>query len=274
MNSSQSDTNLAYISWKAWGQESFGVVTSKDALVYSCELRRAKVTLRGSSSVLEIGFGNGAFAGWVRRQTAHYIGTEINPELIARARQAGIEAHQATLDLDTLPRTGPFDLIAMFDVLEHMEKSEIINVLKAASRCLSPEGRIIIRVPSGDSPFAGHLMNGDLTHKTSLGRFAFYQLASLTGMEVTSVHDAAFPIFGLGSATAIRRLVVASARKLVEFFVRNIYYANEPVVLAPTLVAVLQLRSSEVTAVQEDAATITHSGDRAFTAPSTRSEIL
>lgn len=252
MKNSHSNPGIEYILWKAWDQANFGVVSAKDKVIFSCELRRAGVALCSESSVLEIGFGNGAFAGWVRNQSAQYIGTEVNPSLIARAKEAGFEAHQATFDLETLPGSGSFDLIAMFDVLEHMKKSEVIKILKSASRCLSPEGRIVIRVPSGDSPFAGHLMHGDITHKTYLGKFAFHQLAHITGMKVTSVHGAAFPIFGLGPATALRRLAVAPARALVEFFIRNIYYANEPVVLAPTLVAVLQLGMEEGTPSRED----------------------
>ena len=250
MNTSQPDTNLGYIRWKAWNEDKFGTVTAKEAAVFSYELRTAKVMLSSSSHVLEIGFGNGAFASWVRSQRAHYTGTEINDELIARAQKLGIDAYPATFDLDTIPRKKCFDLIALFDVLEHIEKCDILRILNSAKNCLSPDGRIIIRVPSGDSPFAGHLMHGDITHKTHLGSFAFYQLAALTGMQVTSVHSAAFPIFGLGPVAAIRRLAIVPVRKVMEFVIRNIYYANEPVVLAPTLVAVLQMNPPETTPIK------------------------
>lgn len=247
MNSPETDKSSGYIQWKAWEADEFATISAKDHAVYSCELRRAGVKLTEYSSVLEVGFGNGSFAGWVRRQTTHYVGTESNPELVTRAQQANIEAHPATLDLDTVAKGRSFDLIAMFDVIEHLEIREIINILESASRCLASDGRIIIRAPSGDSPFSGHLMNGDITHRTWLGRSALYQLAALTGLEVISVHDAAFPIFGFGAAAAIRRLAIAPARRVASAIIRAIYYANEPVVMAPTLVAVLQLHPSPAT---------------------------
>lgn len=243
MNAPIPDQNSSYIEWKAWSQDKFAVVTAKDNAVFACELRKAEVSLNSNSLVLEIGFGNGAFAGWVRQQTSHYVGTESNLELIARAQQTGFEAHAATYHLDTIANGRLFDLIVMFDVLEHIEKSEIQEILDSASRCLSVEGRIIIRVPSGDSPFAGHLMHGDITHMTHFGSYAFYQLATLARLEVVSVHNAAFPIFGIGRVAAIRRLAIVLARKVIEAIIRSIYYANEAVVLAPTLVAVLRLRS-------------------------------
>lgn len=246
MNALKPDKNLDYIQWKSWDADQFGDVITKDNAVFSCELRRAGVTLTSHSSVLEVGFGNGAFAGWVRQKTTNYVGTESNPELIMRAQRANIEAYPATTKLDILAKGRSFDLIAIFDVIEHLEMTEITEILRSASRCLANEGRIIIRVPSGDSPFSGHLMNGDITHKTWLGRSAFYQLAALTGLEVNSVHDAAFPIFGFGAAAAIRRLIVVPARKVVGTIIRAIYYANEPVVISPTLVAVLQLNPSAV----------------------------
>jgi len=241
MNTPPSD--LGYITWKNWDEGDFGNVSKKSDVAFAQEMQRSGIHLDDRSTVLEVGFGNGAFAGWVRRRTRHYVGTESNTELVSRARHAEIEAYPATLALDTIPRTRPFDLIAMFDVLEHMEKAEILRTLTSASRCLSPQGRILVRVPSGDSPFSGHLMHGDLTHKTHLGSYAFHQLAAVTGLEVISIRSAAYPIFGFGATASIRRLVVVPARKLLEMILRIIYYANEPVILAPTQVAVFRLKN-------------------------------
>lgn len=238
------DKNLGYIEWKAWDPAKFGSFTVKDHVVFSCELRRAKISLTEASSVLEVGFGNGAFAGWVRRKTPHYVGTEINPELVTRAQQAGIDAYPATLHLDTVAKGRTFDLIAIFDVMEHLDKEEILQVLDTARGCLSGNGKLLVRVPSGDSPFSGHLMYGDITHKTQLGSLAFHQLATLTGLEVISVCDAAYPIFGLGILATVRRLAILPARKMIEAIVKAVYYANESVVMAPNLVAVLRRNPS------------------------------
>lgn len=237
----QPDEDLSYIRWKAWSPEAFGTVAAADATQFSCEMRRASINLTQESQVLEIGFGNGVFAAWVRRHTLHYVGSESNPQLVARAQQAGIEAHPATLDLTSLAQGRSFDLIAAFDVLEHLEVKEILELLDSSRRCLSANGRLVIRVPSGDSPFSGRFMHGDITHKTCLGTLAFHQLAALSGLEVVAVRDAAFPIFGFGAVAVAIRITVAVARKIINSMIRIVYYGNKPAAISPNLIAVLRL---------------------------------
>lgn len=237
----QPDENVSYIDWKAWSPEKFGVLTAEDDAQFSCEMRRAGIDLDHSSQVLEIGFGNGVFAAWVQRRTPRYVGSECNPELIARARKAGIEAHPATLDLAYIAQGRSFDLIAIFDVLEHLEIEEILRLLASSRHCLSARGRLVIRVPSGDSPFSGRFMHGDITHKTFLGTLAFHQLAARTGLEVVAVRDAAFPIVGFGISATVIRAAVAATRKVIDSMIRIVYYGNKPAVISPNLIAVLQL---------------------------------
>lgn len=235
------DENLSYIQWKAWSPEAFGTVTSEEAAQFSCEMRRAGIDLTQGSQVLEVGFGNGVFAAWVRRHTLHYVGSESNPQLVARAQQVGIEAHLATLDLASLAKGRSFDLIAAFDVLEHLDVREILELLASSCRCLAVNGRLVIRVPSGDSPFSGRFIHGDITHKTCLGTLAIHQLAALSGLEVVAVRDAAFPIFGFGAVAVMTRTAVAAARKIINSIIRIVYYGNKPAAISPNLTAVLRV---------------------------------
>lgn len=239
-----SDSNLRYIQWKDWRRSEFGSFTKQDAVLFSKETRNAGINLSHTSMVMEIGFGNGMFAGWVGSKTARYVGTEKNDELVARALAVGIEAHGATCDLEQVAAGRLFDLIAIFDVLEHMDITEILELLKSANKCLSRDGRLIFRVPSGDSPFSGPLMYGDITHRTKLGSKAIHQIANLTGMEVVSVSHAAFPILGAGVVAMIRRLAVVSARRIIGGLIRAAFFGNGQAVISPNLVAVLKSRSA------------------------------
>lgn len=122
MSNRQPAEYLGYTEWKTWDAAAFGTFTATDNAAYSHEIRRAGIVLNSKSLVLEIGFGNGSFAGWARERTAHYVGTEANRELIESASRAGFEAHGATLNLATITNVRKFNVIAMFDVLEHLEK--------------------------------------------------------------------------------------------------------------------------------------------------------
>jgi 2-polyprenyl-3-methyl-5-hydroxy-6-metoxy-1,4-benzoquinol methylase len=239
----KSEISKSYLDWKTWSKERFGIFSKKEGTVFARELSKARVAVTVDYRILEVGFGNGTFAGWVRHKSHHYVGTELNPELLKRATEAGIDAYPATCDLTDVAAGRKFDLIVMLDVLEHMNMEDITETLASARQCLSCNGKIILRVPSGDSPFSGHLMHGDITHRTELGSYAIRQLAEITNLEILSIHDAAFPIFGMGFPTALRRIPISIARKLAGALIRSIYYANENVVISPTLVAVLCARN-------------------------------
>lgn len=83
-------------------------------------------------------------------------------------------------------------------------------------------------------------MYGDITHRLNLGRYAFFQLAEIAGLEVVDVRNSAFPIRGMGLLVAMRRIVISTIRAIINGALRVAYYANEPVVLAPTLTTVLR----------------------------------
>jgi len=232
--------HAGYIAWKDWSEEKFGLYTKSDQIEFACELQRANVNLTSTTRVLEIGFGNGAFAGWVRQFTTHYIGTEANQELVDRALKAGIAARPATLDIASIAPGQFYNVIVALDVLEHLKYEDIITLLKACRTCISKDGVMLLRVPSGDSPFSGTLFNGDITHKTLLGSKAFAQLAVLTGFEIISTHDTVLPIFGLGLRKAVERAMVKFARKLTTLFIRVTFLGNKHAVITSNMIVILR----------------------------------
>lgn len=229
-----------YVAWKHWQDSAFGTCSAYDSLYFSAELRSSHLILDSETRVLEIGFGNGNFCGWVRQTTSNYVGTESNPVLIERALSAGIEAHSATLDIEQIRSGRTFDLIAIFDVLEHLEIDAILALLRSCKQALSVQGHILIRIPSGDSPFAAHLFHGDITHKTLLGSMAIRQMADMLDMQVIAIKEPAFPVFGHGLAAALRRSGVSIVRSIVTRLINAAYHGNESMVLTPNLVAVLR----------------------------------
>jgi len=62
-----------------------------------------------------------------------------------------------------------FDIIFLYDVLEHIKKEKIINFLKLLYKNLRQEGYLIIKTPNADSPiFSSRLRYIDFTHKLIL----------------------------------------------------------------------------------------------------------
>ena len=235
----QTQLTQNYRAGKDWDRDSFGQQTTESRLYYTNELARAGIT-GDALSVLEIGFGNGQFAAWCLDNGHSYSGTEIDPELVDRAKGAGIDAHVASQDLGSIFQPDRFDLICAFDVLEHLTHDENIAMLSDFRMLLKPGGHVLARFPSGDSPFSLAMQNGDITHRSHLGLGAVQQLCLQSGLEPVQVRHPYLPILGLGPKRAARRALVAAARWALRGIIRKVFFDGVPRVVDPNMFVVLR----------------------------------
>ena len=95
--------------------------------------------------VLDFGCGSGGFLREIQQFSNKAVGIELEKR-VKNYWNGTIEINQ-TLD-EVLSKDEKFDVITLFHVLEHLK--DPINMLKKISKCLRPEGRIIIEVPSSE----------------------------------------------------------------------------------------------------------------------------
>ena len=233
---------VGYHAWKEWTGDAFGTFDSTAAAYFLLELRKSGIVNINAKRVVELGFGSGVFAGWVKQQGAIYAGTELIPELIARGTAAGFDVQSAACPLTNLAANNSIDLVVAMDVFEHIDTSALQNLLIEAGSCLRPGGLVVARVPSGDSPFARSIQHGDLTHRIILGSSAIGQLAAQSGFVVKAIREPAFPIRGLGVRVFIRRLAIACARRIIYPLITQVLMGGGQPVLTPNLVFVLEKR--------------------------------
>ena len=229
------DDKQSYADWKRWASHDFGKFGAGDARYFTWHLARSGIRL--PARVLELGFGNGAFLGFARARGGTAVGIEIDETLRARGTAAGYPCHA---DLDGLAPEDRFDLIAAFDVLEHIPQSELPGVLGRLHHHLAEGGALLCRVPNGDSPFGRIHQHGDLTHVTTLGRSKFSQLAAMTGLEVVCHGEAPWHSMQ-GQGRSLRKALRALVRSVIERSVRFAYLWDD-VDLAPNLVVVMRRR--------------------------------
>lgn len=230
----------SYREWKSWTADSFAQPDDSSIRYYELELARSGVALGKVNAVLEIGFGNGGFAGWARARGWTYAGTELDTELVARARKAGFDVYCANAPVSDIAPGNAFDAVLCFDVLEHLTFEEIVAMLSSLRARLAPGGRIIARFPNGDSPFGRLYQYGDITHKTVIGSGIVQQACLQSGLRLVQLRAPVFPVTGLGFLRAIRRSAVVAVRAVVDRVVRIAYFDNRPSVTAPNLLVVLQ----------------------------------
>jgi SAM-dependent methyltransferase len=232
----------SYVRWKRWHDSKFGQFLPEEAIYFSLELGTSGIRSVHQLAVAELGFGNGAFAGWVRAAGGRWVGREVLAELQVRAKEEGFEVIAPDANFSSACGQGTFDLIAAFDVIEHLSVDAIKSFLDDAKKALKPGGLLFLRVPSGDSPFSGAMYYGDLTHRTLLGSSAANQLALEAGLEVCEIRSPILPLWNLGLKRCIRRAAVHFFQALAFSFIRVVLMGNSKAVVSPNMMIVLRKR--------------------------------
>ena len=170
-------------------------------------------SLEGVRSVLEIGTGLGAVAVRLAREY-EYVGLERDPTSFAVAAERlrrlgrGTVLHTGTLD------DGPgerFDVVAAFEVLEHIEDD--VDALRSWAARVRPKGHVIVSVPAWQHRFgaadvlAGHYRRYD---RASLSRV--FERAGLLELRIKAY---GFPL-GFGLQPIWNRLARNGARGAIE----------------------------------------------------------
>jgi len=205
-----------YTDWKHWEAEQFGQCPRSDSRYFGWCIARANFPTP-PNRILEIGFGNGHFLGYCKSQGWSATGIETNASLRDRAHLAGFAILRSMTDLSG---EKSFDLIAAFDVLEHVPSDQAEGMLTALRSALSPQGAILLRVPNGDSPFGRPYQHGDRTHVETYGSEKLRQLCASVQLRI--IHSGEAPWFAQQGQprtvkTFLRSLLKRALDRLIGF---------------------------------------------------------
>ncbi|MCK4266275.1 MAG: class I SAM-dependent methyltransferase, partial [Thermoplasmata archaeon] len=96
--------------------------------------------------MLEIGCGNGSVLAYLKEKEVNIEGGDIFIEGLKFCQQRSDPVALYQVDILSLPFRNDFDIIGVFDVLEHIEEDE--KALAEISQALKPGGTILITVPA------------------------------------------------------------------------------------------------------------------------------
>ena len=248
-NDNGSPGSSDYVEWKGWvDQTPFGLLTAGESAYFDSELRDVHVESGGIEDVLEIGYGNGSFLAYCRARGWNITGTELDPGLL----QSGINSGFKSVAADHLDQIaeGSFDLIAVFDVLEHIPQEAIPGFLVELSLKLRVGGRILFRFPNVDSWLGNPLQNGDPTHVTAIGYIKMTFFALQSGLEVVTFRGARRHGFATSFANGIYALVAGPIIAVSAAIKRALYFPGLPVVLSTSNVVCIARRGNPQSAAR------------------------
>lgn len=134
--------------------------------------------------VLDVACGAGNILQWLKMEGfVNLSGVDISPEQVEIAQQQFPQVVCGDAIAYLEQHSEQFQLITAFDILEHFTKQEAIRFVTAIYGALTPKGRLILQLPNGDSPFAGAVVHGDLTHEVTYTTVSLRHLLLTCGFQ-------------------------------------------------------------------------------------------
>ncbi|MEO7374019.1 MAG: class I SAM-dependent methyltransferase [Terrimesophilobacter sp.] len=237
--------SVRYSKWKGWGEfGQFGHLSPGESQYFGKELRDIRRHGRPIHDVLEVGFGNGAFLSYCRERGWNVSGTELGPDLVGAGREAGFNVFPAD-ELATVPDKS-VDLIAAFDVLEHIPSEAIVSFLTEMSTKLRDGGMMIFRFPNADSWLGNAMQNGDPTHVTAIGYLKMTYFALQANLDVVRFRGVTRHGFATSVVNGVYSLVAGPVIAVIALLKRMLYFPGLPVVLSTSNVICVVRRREQV----------------------------
>jgi len=159
LNTNHERAYEGYQEWKGW--HTFFSPTAQECELFRQEFKNIPLAQK---KILDIGFGSGSLLGWMRSVGGDVAGVEIQSTLLQAAQKKAITVFH---DIAHAP-SDHYDIISLFDVLEHLANDQIQGVLVEAYRVMRSGGTIMIRVPNCQSPAGLANQFADPTHISML----------------------------------------------------------------------------------------------------------
>lgn len=161
---------------------------------------------------LDLGCGQGSLLELAKRSGCDpVLGVDASPEMVEVALARG---HQVQLgramDFLRSEREARWDVVSLFDVLEHVSRDDGLALLEEIRRVLRPGGVCIVKLPNAESPWGFHVTASDLTHEAAYSPTSLTQIATVAGFVRCEVREV--PPTPLGFKSVVRRALWVGLR--------------------------------------------------------------
>ncbi|MFO0725590.1 MAG: class I SAM-dependent methyltransferase [Myxococcota bacterium] len=167
-----------------------------------------------TARIIDVGCGAGVLLRFVKSKGyTNVVGWELSKDQVEACHRAGLTEVRKVDDtrLELLAAPKQFDMVLMTDVLEHVQKPEILPLLEAIRGSLAPGGIAVFRVPNLASFTGAYSRYHDFTHEVGFVEKSLAQVLKIAGFEQVQVraerHAFRSPIKGalfLGAQSMMR----------------------------------------------------------------------
>ncbi len=137
-----------------------------------------------NEKILDLACGSGKTLFLLKEKGYTSIsGVDISAEQVALARQVTSDVSEGDVLGFLEKRDANYGLIIAQDIVEHLTKDELFDLLDGCYRALMPGGRLILSSPNGESPMCGFRRYGDFTHEVCFTPPALGHVLVIVGFE-------------------------------------------------------------------------------------------
>lgn len=139
--------------------------------------------------VVDIGCGRGEWLRLLSENGFAGIGVDLNPDMVARCRAQGLEAHHAdALAWLASQEDESCSAISAFHIVEHLPFEVLFPLVEQAWRVLAPGGVLIMETPNPENVLVGsHTFYHDFSHRNPVTPTSLQFLVGYHGFAVSEL---------------------------------------------------------------------------------------
>ena len=142
--------------------------------------------------IVDLGCGHGDYVYHLAELGYKNVqGVDVSKDQVKLAHELGVEnvVHGNILGYLQEQETGSIDVILLIDVLEHLSRQELFDVMDGVVRTLTSGGRCLVHVPNALGLFGERVRYGDLTHERAFTPNSIRQLFHTVGLSNVMCHE-------------------------------------------------------------------------------------
>jgi 2-polyprenyl-3-methyl-5-hydroxy-6-metoxy-1,4-benzoquinol methylase len=140
-----------------------------------------------TTKILDLACGYGIFLHTCNKlKYTNYEGVDISEKYLKYAKE-NLELsniyHSDIFDYLDSKQDSSYDIITGFNIIEHVKKEKVEQLLNLIYSKLKPRGFFLMEVPNAESPLGIYTLYSDLTHELAFSDNIIYNLLDIIGFE-------------------------------------------------------------------------------------------
>jgi 2-polyprenyl-3-methyl-5-hydroxy-6-metoxy-1,4-benzoquinol methylase len=168
--------------------------------------------------ILDLGCGWGGFLAFLRaRGYKDLVGVDASFQQVEIAHRLGLFKVEVG-DIFTILKQHQnyYSCISAFNLLEHLDKEQVLPFLKAAQAALKPGGLLLLELPNASSLFGSRTRYWDFTHELSFCPTSILQILQVTKFSDVRFRERSPVVHGVKSF--VRSLLWKLIRQILSLY--------------------------------------------------------